>query len=116
MGAALVEQLAAQLIACADRRGFCVVFDDGRRQADLAEHLHEAAQAQLMGQTVRAMAEIGDAAMSEREQIFRREAAACEVVDTDRVDLVAAERSGRAEEHGRKMRRELLKPARRVAV
>ena len=50
------------------------------------------------------------------QQMLCCQTAACQIINADRVDLIAAERGGRAEEHGRKMRRELLKPARRVAV
>ena len=69
-----------------------------------------------MGQAAGTVAEIGDAPVAERQQVFRRKAAACQIVDADRVDLVAAQRGGRAEEHGRKMRRKLLDPTGRVAV
>lgn len=36
-----------------------------------------------MGQTAGTVAEIGDAPVAERQQVFRRKAAACQVVDAD---------------------------------
>ena len=70
------------------------IVDDLRGDTCFFHHFGKAAQTKLVRQAVGAVAQIDNVTVAELQQMLCCQTAACQIINADRVDLIAAESAG----------------------
>ena len=107
-GTAVCEQLPAECTADVDRGATMRIVDDLRGDTCFFQCFGKAAQTKLVRQAVGAVAQIDNVTVAELQQMLCCQTAACQIINADRVDLIAADECRRSEQNGRQSGSEIL--------
>ena len=84
------------------------IVDDLRGDTCFFHHFGKAAQTKLVRQAVGSVAQIDNVTVAKLQQMFCCQTAACQIINADRVDLIAADECRRSEQNGGQSGSEIL--------
>ena len=87
------------------------IVDDLRGDTCFFQYFGKAAQTKLVRQAVGAVAQIDNVTVAELQQMLCCQTAACQIINADRVDLIAADERRRSEQNGGQTGNKFLHPA-----